>query len=145
MLLTRCCFHRRISLSAAIEMNTDLTNRSDIEMLVRKFYDKVKHDPLLAPHFSHVDWATHLPVMYNFWTSMMLGEQSYRGNPFQKHVNLIIDADHFHAWEKLFYETVDEHFSGEKANEIKVRARNISKVFQYKMNLSPNDQQHSAQ
>lgn len=123
----------------AIAINKDLTNRSDIELLVCKFYEKVKDDTLLAPHFRHVNWVTHLPVMYSFWASMMLGEQSYQGNPFQKHVNLMIDAEHFSAWEKLFCETVDETFSGEKANEIKSRAQNISKVFQYKMNLIPKD------
>ena len=66
---------------------------------------------------------------------MMLGEQSYRGNPFEKHVTLPIDSRHFTAWLKLFFETVDENFKGEKADEIKTRARSIALVFQHKMNL----------
>ncbi|HEY8936813.1 MAG TPA: group III truncated hemoglobin [Cyclobacteriaceae bacterium] len=116
-------------------MGNDIASRKDIESLVGKFYEKVQADPLLAPHFSHVDWEKHLPVMYRFWSSMMLGEQSYSGNPFQKHVNLPIDEKHFTAWLKLFTETVDENFSGERADEIKLRAQSIAGVFQHKINL----------
>jgi len=114
---------------------TDIVTRKDIEFLVNKFYEKVQADPLLAPHFSQVDWAKHLPVMYSFWSSMMLGEQSYKGNPFQKHVDLTIEAVHFSAWLKLFIEVVDENFKGDKAEEIKNRAQSIALIFQHKMNL----------
>lgn len=117
-------------------MEKDIENRSDIELLVNKFYGKVQADPLLAPQFSHLDWDKHLPIMYSFWSSMMLGEQSYRGNPFQKHISLPIQADHFQQWLKLFTETVDEHFAGEKADEIKMRALSIAGVFQHRMGIT---------
>ena len=118
-----------------MEEHSDIITRKDIELLVDRFYQKVNADELLAPHFSHVNWENHLPVMYNFWSSMMLGEQSYRGNPFQKHVNLPIEREHFAKWLRLFNETVDANFVGEKAEEIKERARNIALVFQHKMKL----------
>lgn len=113
----------------------DVDTRANIELLVNAFYDKVNKDPLLAPVFAHVDWPEHLPVMYKFWSSMLLGEQSYQGNPFQKHMNLKIGTEHFTRWLELFLETVDEHFSGEKAIEVKERAQHIANVFQYKMGL----------
>lgn len=113
----------------------DISTRKDIEVLVDRFYDRVQADTLLAPVFSHVDWVKHLPVMYNFWSSMLLGESSYRGNPFQKHVNLPITGAHFERWLKLFVQTVDEQFAGPRAEEIKERAGNIANVFQYKMGL----------
>jgi hemoglobin len=118
-----------------MEIHSDIVTRKDIEILVNRFYEKVTADPLLKPHFSHVNWENHLPVMYNFWSSMMLGEQSYRGNPFQKHANLPIGREHFATWLKIFTETVDEHFKGEKAVEIKERAQSIALLFQHKMNL----------
>ena len=62
----------------------DILEREDVEILVDKFYDKVKSDELLRPVFSHVDWPHHLPIMYNFWSSMLLGDQSYTGNPLTK-------------------------------------------------------------
>lgn len=118
----------------------DIISRQDIELLVDHFYDRIKVDPLLAIHFSHVNWATHLPIMYRFWSSMILGEHSYQGNPFQKHVNLPLSADHFAAWIRLFIQVVDDHFTGEKANEIKTRAQGIANVFQHKMNIYPQTQ-----
>lgn len=116
-------------------MKKDIESRADIEVLVNQFYNKVNQDILLAPVFSHVDWQHHLPIMYNFWSSMLLGDQSYQGNPFQKHIHLAIDSRHFIQWLTLFTETVDKNFAGFKADEVKSRARNIAGVFQHKMGL----------
>jgi hemoglobin len=117
-------------------VHNDIGNRQDIQTLVDRFYERVQADTLLAPLFSHLDWSKHLPVMYNFWSSLMLGDQSYKGNPFQKHINLPIDEEHFTRWLKLFTEVVDENFKGEKADEVKSRARDIAQLFQHKINLS---------
>jgi len=117
-------------------VNKDIVTREDVVLLVDRFYDQVQADDLLAPVFNHVDWPKHLPVMYSFWSTMLLGEQSYRGNPFQKHVMLTIKAEHFEQWLELFRKTVDENFTGECAEEIKARAGNIAQVFQHKMGLS---------
>ncbi len=113
----------------------DITNREDIVLLVDSFYEKAKADELLAPKFQHLDWPKHLPIMYNFWSSMLLGDQSYQGNPFQKHISLSITSNHFDRWLKLFTETVDEHFTGTNAEEIKSRAQSIAVVWQHKMGL----------
>jgi hemoglobin len=113
----------------------DILTRSDVTILVDTFYEKVKTDPLLGPVFSHVNWPAHLPIMYNFWCSMLLGEHSYTGNPFQSHVHLPIQKVHFAQWLKIFHETVDELFSGEKADETKMRAQAIAGVFQHKLGL----------
>src|SRR5690349_12351488 len=96
------------------DVKHDITQRDDIKTLVDRFYDKVKADLLLGPAFSHVDWPHHLPVMYDFWSSMLLGDQSYRGNPLQRHLPLAIDKSHFSQWLVLFKETVDENFAGDK-------------------------------
>ena len=114
----------------------DIISRQDIQTLVDRFYDKVKSDSLLAPVFSHVDWPAHLPVMYSFWASILLGEVGYTGNPFQKHVSLPISALHFRQWLVLFHQTIDENFSGDKADEAKSRASNIAGVFQFKLGLA---------
>jgi hemoglobin len=114
----------------------DLNSRSEIELMVNRFYDKVKQDELLAPLFAQVDWPHHLPIMYNFWTSMLLGDRSYAGNPFQKHVALPLTVLHFSRWLELFNQTIDENFAGAKAEEAKSRAQNIAAVFQYRLNLS---------
>jgi hemoglobin len=116
-------------------VKTDIASRTDIVTLVDSFYEKVRADNLLAPLFSHVDWPKHLPVMYDFWSSMILGDQSYHGNPFQKHLHLNLKSAYFDLWLSLFYQTVDERFSGWNADEIKVRAKSIAEVWQHKMKL----------
>jgi hemoglobin len=113
----------------------DIADRSDIVKLVDAFYAKVKADELLAPVFSHLDWKQHMPIMYNFWSTMLLGEISYKGNPFEKHMHLDIQQKHFSQWLSLFQETVDEHFEGAKAAEIKDRACSIAGIFQHKLGL----------
>lgn len=114
---------------------TEIQSRDDIKVLVDRFYDKVKADPTIGPVFSHVDWPHHLPIMYNFWSSMLLGDRSYMGNPFQKHMPLPLKREHFQRWLELFMETVDENFTGEKADEVKMRANNIAGVFQHRLGL----------
>lgn len=116
-------------------MKQDIKSRDDIQSLVDKFYDKVQKDELLSPVFSHVDWPSHLPTMYDFWSSMILGDQSYRGNPLQKHLPLAIAPRHFDQWLKLFHETVDQLFSGDRAEEIKMRSQSIAGIFQVRMGL----------
>ena len=114
----------------------DIDQRKDIENLIDKFYGKIKQDELLRPIFEHVNWQHHLPVMYDFWSSLLLGDQTYKGNPLQKHLPLPIQREHFSRWLELFQETVDENFKGEKAEEVKIRAVSIAGIFQLKMGLT---------
>ena len=117
-------------------MKGDIQDRADIIKLVDSFYSKVKQDPLLEPVFRHLDFDKHMPTMYNFWSSMLLGDQSYQGNPFQRHAHLAINASHFTRWLLLFAETVDEHFVGAKATEAKDRAKSIGSLFQHRLGLT---------
>ncbi len=113
----------------------DLTTCDDIIILVDQFYNHVRKDSILRDKFAHVDWSNHLPTMYKFWASMLLGEQSYQGNPFQKHMTLSLQSIHFNRWLELFHQTIDENFSGEKAIEAKARAQSIARVWQHKLGL----------
>jgi hemoglobin len=113
----------------------DIATRADIELLVNAFYEKVMKDDLLAPVFQHIDLPHHLPVLYNFWSSVLLGDQSYKSNPFAKHIQLPIDITHFDRWLSHFRSTVDEHFAGDKAEEAKQRAFSIAGIFQAKLGL----------
>lgn len=112
----------------------DIIIRTDVKLLVDSFYAKVKADALLAPVFAHVNWQ-HLPVMYNFWSSVLFGDMTYSGNPLAKHMNLNISKQHFTRWLELFTTTVDEHFEGFNAKEAKSRATTVAALFQYKMGL----------
>ena len=116
----------------------EIVSREEVKQLVNSFYEKVKQDELLAPAFEHVYWPHHLPIMYNFWSSVLLGDMSYNGNPFSKHKELPIKREHFGRWLELFMETVDSEFRGPVAEEAKNRAKTIATMFQYKMGLLEN-------
>ena len=65
----------------------------------------------------------------------MLGEPGYRNNMVQKHLALPIQPEHFTKWLSLFNATVDEVFSGDKAEEAKSRAYSMAVVIQVKLGL----------
>ena len=120
-------------------MKTDIQSKNDIVQLIDTFYAKVKSNNLIGYIFTEIaqlNWEHHLPIMYDFWSSMLLGDQSYRGNPFQKHLPLPVQPQHFQQWLKLFHQTVNENFEGEKAEEVKMRAETIAGIFQVRMGLT---------
>jgi hemoglobin len=111
----------------------DIETREDIVRLVDQFYDKVMKSPLIAHHFGHLDWVAHKPVMYSFWSSMLLGEQSYKRNPFEKHIAIGPGEADFTEWQKLFMQTLDELYAGPRTEELKQRVRSIASVWQLKL------------
>jgi len=123
-------------------MKKDITDRADIELLVNTFYEKVKNSPKIAYIFTDVakiNWEHHLPKMYSFWASMLLGERSFSGNPMQKHIEISaltpMGEAEFSEWLLLFTQTTDELFSGIKADEIKIRATNIARLMLHKIQV----------
>ena len=115
-----------------------IENRQDIQLLVDGFYDKVRKDSLIGPIFNDVakvDWDEHLPKLYNFWSDLLLGEDSYRGRPFPPHMQLNLQPGHFERWLYLFVQTVDENFVGVKADEAKNRALRIARNFMINLSL----------
>lgn len=124
-------------------MKKDIQTIEDVKQMVDSFYDKVNQDELLSPvfnGFAQVDWETHLPIMYSFWGSILLGEPRYTGHPFAKHISLPIDKNHFERWVSLFSENVDNQFEGKNAEEAKLRAKTIGSIFQHKLAYIRNQQ-----
>jgi len=116
----------------------EIKTEEDIKQLVDSFYSKVNKDEILSPVFNseaNIDWDEHLPKMYKFWGTQLLGTANYCGKPFPPHVALHINATHFERWLKLFQENVDEQFKGMVAEMAKQKARNIAEVFQHKLGL----------
>lgn len=124
-------------------MKKDILSRNDVELLVNSFYDKVKENKIIGPIFNDVakiNWEEHLPKMYSFWASILLGEHSFTGNPMKVHVNLgkmtTMSEIEFNEWLILFNETINELFEGENANEAKIRAANIARLMLHKIQTS---------
>ncbi|HNP18775.1 MAG TPA: group III truncated hemoglobin [Fulvivirga sp.] len=118
-------------------MKEEILDIEDVKLLVDQFYGKVRQDELLADIFNNViqdRWPEHLDKMYRFWQTILLGERTYSGSPFVPHMKLPVEAMHFERWLKLFYETLEEHFVGPKAEEAKWRAERMAEMFQIKIN-----------
>ena len=118
---------------------SDIQNRQDIEVLIRAFYKKVLADDLIAHFFIdavQVDWKKHFPTMIDFWEGVIFEKPTYKGNAMLKHVDLHklspLKKEHFDRWLELFSETIDEQFSGQKAEMAKQRALSIATVIQLK-------------
>ena len=121
-------------------MKKDIESRDDVVLLVDSFYDKIKTNAILGHIFNDVakiNWEDHLPKMYSFWASLLLGEHSFSGNPMMKHVELSkltpMTETEFSEWLLLFYQTIDDLFVGSRADEAKTRAANIARLMLHKI------------
>ena len=118
----------------------DIESRQDIETLVDAFYKKVRKDNIIGHFFTQIvelDWDKHMPIMYDFWETTLLGNLKYRGNPMTKHFDLnrkqSLKTEHFDRWLMLWGETIKENFSGEMADESIQRATQIAGLMKFKM------------
>ena len=112
----------------------DLNNREDVEVLLRRFYGRVFEDDVLAEPFSELrthGLESHLPVMCDFWETVLFRAGLYRGNALLVHRQLDerhpLCANHFARWLTLWEATVDEMYTGPSAIRAKVQAGRIAK------------------
>ena len=111
----------------------EITTPEDVDRLVSTFYDRVLKDDLLSPHFAGIDLAHHLPRIAAFWALILIDQEGYKGNVFDRHAHLNINNTHFDRWVALFTQTVDELFVGEKAELAKQRAKLLQYTFVSKL------------
>jgi len=126
-------------------MKKDIANRDDIKLLIDTFYIKVRDSESLGYIFdkvANVNWENHMPIMYDFWESILFHSGSYKRNAMQAHVKLnektLLTKVHFDQWLIIFKTTVDELFEGEVANNAKTRALSIATMIQIKINEQTN-------
>jgi hemoglobin len=107
----------------------DLATRGAIDQLVTSFYREVVFDEVLEPVFSdiaEVDWVHHIPVLIEYWTSLLLGSESYRGGimAVHRHLHALSPLERIHCdrWYGLWVGCVDEGWSGPLADRAKSHA-----------------------
>jgi len=112
--------------------------KENIEIMVLKFYRRVLKDDIVGPFFiaklgddmSNEYWEPHLELLVNFWSSIALGDTSYRGNPFAPHMYLgELSREVFEQWLKLFFATLDEIYEPRIADLFKERSTIIAGNF----------------
>lgn len=111
----------------------DLSSRADVERLVIEFYRRAYADPLIGPIFTDIakmDLEAHLPIMCDFWETVLFRAGVYRRNALQVHRDLHalspLLPEHFERWLLLWNGTVDELFAGEKAELAKLQAERVA-------------------
>lgn len=118
----------------------DIQSRMDIELLMTEFYEKVKKDDTIGYIFNEiarVNWGHHIPIICDFWETLLLDATSYKNNAMAVHYALNrkepLEERHFQRWLQLFSETVDDLFSGKVADMAKKKAKSIASLMQFKM------------
>ena len=109
-----------------------MKSREDVSFLVTKFYEKVRKDDTLGPFFDRIEnWDEHLDRLTTFWESSLFLQTKYYGNLLEAHAKADREHDnkitelHFGVWLNLWYQTIDELFVGETAENAKRRARKM--------------------
>lgn len=117
---------RRAEIVEKIQAETGI-DEAMIELLVDRFYARVRTDALLGPIFASriSDWGPHLKQMRAFWSSVVLMSGNYHGQPMQKHLPLPIDGRYFDHWLALFELTARETCPSAAADHFIERARRI--------------------
>lgn len=122
-------------------MKKDIESREELEEFLRAFYKKAFADELIGHFFTEViplDLNIHIPVIANFWESIVFNKPSYRKNVMEVHQHIHhlskIQKHHLDRWVKLFTETLDDIFEGPKAELMKQRARSIATLMDIKLN-----------
>lgn len=122
-------------------MKKDIETREELEEFLRAFYKSAFADELIGHFFTEVvplDLKTHIPVIANFWESIVFNKPSYRKNVMgvHRHIHHLskIQKEHLDRWVKIFTETLDETFEGPKTELMKQRARSIATLMDIKLN-----------
>ena len=118
-------------------MKADLKDRTDIDRLMQVFYERALADDVIGYIFTdvaHLDLEHHLPIIGDFWESLLFGTPVYAKhgrNPLVVHKHLDgkerLTLEHFARWLEIFTATVDDLFEGDRADYLKLRASAIAR------------------
>lgn len=121
-------------------MKQDIESREDLELMLSVFYEKALKDELISHFFTSVvplDLFHHLPLITDFWESVLLNKAGYRKNVMEVHLQInklsSMEPEHFKKWVSLFTGTVDHLFEGPRATLAKHRAESIATMMRIKI------------
>ena len=112
----------------------DIKTREDVFLLVSTFYEKVRANEQIGYFFNNAikNWDEHLDKLTIFWEKNLFLRGKYLGDPLVAHAKVDKENDntitemHFGVWLNLWFQTIDELFEGDYAENAKRRARKMS-------------------
>jgi hemoglobin len=124
----------------------DIADRADCERLVRAFYARAMDDTMIGYLFTDVaklDLEAHVPVITDFWETILLGGEAYRGGAFGPHLRLNakspLRGGHFERWLTIWTQTVDALFEGPTAELAKSHAQRVARAFHRRIQGLPDE------
>jgi len=121
-------------------MKNDIQNRDDIKKIVIAFHEKLWEDKGMKHIFfevAEIDVLGHFDTMINFWERALFQTKKYNNNTLDVHLELHfkhhLKVEYFTKWFEEFTGTVDEMFEGERADEMKEKARSMATVIKMKI------------
>ena len=117
----------------------DVTQRTDIESIVARFYQIMLKDPIIGFIFTDVakiHLESHLPIIVDFWHDSLflqgrVGERKYTNNTLKKHLEvnakMPLKPGHFTRWLYLFEQAVKQNHQGENVDRMLRRAETVAK------------------
>lgn len=129
-----------------IATRRDIESRDDIETLMKGFYDRMIRDNVIGfifTHYAKLDLESHLPIVADFWETVLFQKSVYKRGPKAMEVHLDLNKtvalrkQHFIRWLYIFHNTVDEFFEGVKAEKAKERSSSIAKLMQDRIGALP--------
>jgi hemoglobin len=128
------------------EEKRDIRFREDIAKVVAAFYQRAIQDTEIGYIFTDVaklNLERHIPVICDFWETVLLGNMVYRGGVVGKHIQLHrkseLRPEHFERWLSIWHTVVDSTHAGEKAEEMKKRASMMAELMKHKINYFDNN------
>jgi len=125
---------------------TDLRSRKDIADVVQTFYQSAIDDKEIGYIFTDVaqlNLQEHIPVICDFWETVLFGKMVYKGSVVHKHILLNNKSkllpEHFERWLNIWGSTIDDLYAGEKADEMKNRAYMMAEMMKHKINYFDNN------
>ncbi|MEV6371892.1 group III truncated hemoglobin [Micromonospora musae] len=119
---------------------TDIRDRSDIAGVITDFYSRAFADDLLGHVFVDVaklDLDRHLPIMCDFWETVIFKSGAYRRNALRLHLDLHrlepLTERHFARWIALWTATIDDRHAGPRAEHAKLQAGRIAGAMQRRL------------
>ena len=123
-----------------MENKRDICNRHDIEIFIIRFYEQVVKDETIGTIFTDVvkvNWETHIPLIIDFWETILLDNPVYKNNAMEVHYHINrlfpLEKKHFTTWLHLFNTAIDELHQGDVTELAKKRAAGIAAVMEFKM------------
>lgn len=123
-------------------MKKDIETLEEIELFVKQFYKTLCELPEMDHLYNKViqiNWEHHIPIMVNFWGSLILREGKYKGDILAHHQKVMkvipLTRELFRTWEECFIEVLDSLYEGQNCNKTKKRVVAMSKSLIQKLNI----------